>query len=135
MATQFGQDSTCLTDVALIDTQITNPQILIGQRIARRLQTPRGALANIGDDPNFGYDLRQLVNARLSPATRSQFETQIGAECEKDECVQSATVTIADNGSGEISVSISLQSAAGPFSLVVSVDQLTTAAVFNFSPS
>lgn len=128
----FGQDTSCLTDVGLVDTQITDPRILVGQRIARRLQTPHGALANIGDDPDFGWDVHQLINARLSPGTLSQYEQQISAECTKDECVQSATVTITQGAGGSVSISVDMQSSAGPFELVLSVDQLTSSLIFNF---
>jgi hypothetical protein len=131
MATNFGQDSSCVSDVGLFDLQITDPIILVGQRIMRRLTTPRGGLASIGDDPGFGWDVRQLINARLSPSSIATYQQQIAAECMQDETVSTATATIS-NSNGTITVSISLASAVGPFSLTLPVQDLTSAQIFTF---
>lgn len=132
MSTQFGQDTACLTDVGPVDLQVTDPRVLVGQRIARILQTPLGALANVGDDPGLGFDVKQLINAKLSPSFRAQSESRISAQCSRDECVQSASVTITQNSSGAVGISIGLTTAAGPFTLVLNVDQLTVQALFDF---
>ena len=131
MATNFGQDSNCVTDVGLFDLQITDPVTLVAQRIIRRLTTPRGSLASVGDDPNFGWDIRQLINAKLSPSSISQYQALIQGECLKDEQVSAATVTISGTD-GNISVSVSLTSAVGPFSLTLPVQDLTAAQIFTF---
>lgn len=132
MATFYGSDSYCLTDVGLIDLQVTNPVQLIGQRIARRLQTPRGALAAISDDPNFGWDVRQYINAKMGPSDIAIAQAQISGECLKDEQVQSAVVSMTLSG-GSMTLDIKLVSSVGPFTLTLNVDQLTVALVFNFS--
>lgn len=129
MATNYGQDSSCVSDVGLFDLQITDPFILIGQRIIRRLTTPRGGLAAIGDDPGFGWDVRQLINAQLSPSSIVSYQAQIAAECMKDEEINAAAVTISGTG-GNISVSIQLTSSAGPFTLTLPVQNLTAAQIF-----
>lgn len=132
-ATFYGSDTTCLTDVPLIDLQITDPNILIGQRIARLLQTPRGGLGVVGDDPNRGWDLRQYVNAKLPPDFVSQAQQQIVNECLKDEEVASATCLVTQpNGTGSIVVALNLVGAAGPFQLTLNVTSLTVTAVFAF---
>ena len=131
MATNFGQDSSCVNDVGLFDLQITDPVVLVAQRILRRLTTPRGGLAAIGDDPNFGWDVRQLINAQLSPSSISNYQQQISAECMKEECISSAPVTITNSG-GTVSISISLTSALGPFTLTLPVQNLTAAEIFTF---
>ena len=130
MATNFGSDTSCVTDLPRIDLQVTSPQKLIGQRIARRLQTPRGALAAIGDDANFGWDVRQYANGRLGPTTIATAESQIEAECTKDEQVQSASVKITPGTGGALTITVQLVSAAGPFTLTLSVDDLTVGAIF-----
>ena len=129
MATFYGSDSYCLTDVQLIDLQVTDPAQLIGQRIARRLQTPYGALAAIGDDPDFGFDVRQLVNGKIRPADLGQVQALIRAEVLKDEQIESATVNVV-GANGEITISIAAVIAAGPFSLTMNVNALTTDVVF-----
>jgi len=131
MATNYGQDSSCVSDVGLFDLQITDPFILIGQRIIRRLTTPRGGLASIGDDANFGFDLRQLINTQLSPSSITRYQDQINAECMKDEEISNAVATISSSN-GTVTVSISLTSAAGPFSLTLPVQNLTAAQIFSF---
>jgi hypothetical protein len=130
VATNYGSDTTCITDTPLIDLQISDPQQVIGQRVARRLQTPRGGLAAIGDDPNFGLDIRQYTLARMNPAQLSQASSQISAECTKDEEVSAADVTLTFVNGGPMIVTIQLQSAAGPFTLTLSVSALTTTLVF-----
>lgn len=131
MAINFGQDSSCVSDVGLFDLQITDPVTLVAQRIIRRLTTPRGGLAAIGDDPNFGWDIRQLINARLSPSDIQNYQQQIEAECYKEETISAATATIS-NSSGNVTISVSLTSASGPFSLTLPVQNLTAAAIFTF---
>ena len=132
MSIFYGSDSNCLTDVGLFDLQITDPLLLIGQRVARRLTTPRGALATINDDPNFGWDVRQYTLGRLAPSQVSQAQQQIAAEVLKDEQVQSANVVISFVNGGALTIKIDMVASTGPFTLTLNVNQLTTTAVFTF---
>lgn len=129
MAVNYGQDTFCITDVPLIDTQVTNPALLVGQRLARRLQTPRGALAFINGDPNAGYDVRGLILGKLDPGTIAAAQTQIENECLKDECVQTVTCTVASSN-GNVTISIKGTLAVGPFAFVLTVQQLTAQVFF-----
>jgi hypothetical protein len=131
MATVYGSDTTCLTDIPLIDQQVTDPRILVGQRTARRLTTPRGALAAINDDPAFGWDVRQYINAKLTPAQIAGAQAQIESEVLKDEQIQSVNATLTFS-EGSLSISLQLQGSAGPFTLTLNVEQLTTQLIFNF---
>lgn len=133
MATFYGSDTYCLTDVPLIDLQVTNPNILVAQRIARLLQTPRGGLAAVSDDPNRGWDLRQYVNMKLAPNDLAVAQQQVENECLKDEEVQSASVTFSVANGALQSVAINLVGAAGPFTLTANVSELTGALIFGFS--
>lgn len=130
MATFYGSDTTCVSGLPLIDLQITDPAILIGQRLDRRLQTPRGALALIGDDANGGLDLRQYINGKVGPNQLAAMESDIKAECEKDEEVQSVGVSVSF-AAGVLSVFIVGIASSGPFSLTLNVTDLTVDAVFN----
>jgi hypothetical protein len=132
MSTFYGSDTSCLYDIGLTDVQVTDPRVLIGQRLVRRLITPRGALALIGDDPNFGWDTRQLVNAKLGPSAKSNAETQIRAEVLKDEQVASAVVKLGDAQGGAIVISIQIVTSQGPFALTVNIGALTVGALFSF---
>jgi hypothetical protein len=130
VSTFFGSDTVCISDLSLIDTQTSDPIQVIGQRIARRLQTTRGALALIGDDPDFGFDVRQFVNGKFNPRDRNSIESLIAAEILKDEQVASATVSFSVVA-GVATVSAQIGSSAGPFELTLNVGDLTTDLVFS----
>lgn len=127
--TFYGSDIYDITDLQLIDTLVINPEQLIGQRIARRLTTPRGALAILSDTADFGFDVRQFVNAKLSPGEIAAAQSSIQSEILKDEQVQTADVQMTLSG-GSVSINITVTTSTGPFSLTLNVDQLTTALVF-----
>jgi hypothetical protein len=127
----YGYDVSCVSDTGLVDQIVTSPYLVIGQRLARRLQTPRGGLAAVGDDPNFGWDVRQYTNGRLSAGELAKAQQQISAECTKDEEVSAADVAITFVNGGALTITIRLTSAVGPFSLTLNVSQLTVAAVFS----
>lgn len=127
MSVFYGSDTSCVSDIPLIDLQVTKPSILVGQRIARRLTTPRGALASINDDPDFGWDCRQYVNAKLAPSDIITAKAQISAEVLKDEQVESCTVEfVGPNSAGALTITVNGTLSNGPFSLTLNVGQLTT---------
>lgn len=95
---------------------------VVGEAIARRLISPRGS--NVGD-PTYGFDLTQYLNSDLSPTDVTLIQEGISAECVKDERVLDATVTVVLTG-GVLIVTIFLQTAVGPFTLVLSVSSVTT---------
>lgn len=132
MATFYGSDSYCLTDLQWVSTQVTEPRVLIGQRIARRLQTPRGALALINGDPDFGFDVRTLVLGKLTTTLRVQAQSAIKSECLKDEEVLSASVSVEPTSGGSgLRITILLQASDGPFTLVLNVSDLTVDAILS----
>ncbi len=134
MTTSYGYDTGCITDVPLISITVTNPNLVIGQRIARCWQTPRGALAAIGDDPNWGEDITQYINGKLSPAVVAAAESKLLAAAMRDEEVESGEVNMTFDDAGNLTVNGSFISAAGPFSLVANVTALTAEIVFTFNP-
>ena len=132
MAIFYGSDVQCIEDFGPVDIIVTNPRQLIGERIARLLQTPRGALGLIGDDPSVGWDVRQYVNGKTGPLDLSFAQTQIRNECLKDEQVLEASVAITASGNS-MTISIEIASSEGPFTLTLDVQDLTVKAVFNFT--
>lgn len=133
MATNYGYDTACVSDVGLVDVVVTSPQRVIGERVARILQTPRGGLSSV--DPssaaaNLGLDVRKFLLARMSASAIAQASGQISAECTKDEEVAAADVTLTFTASGAMTVTIQLTSAAGPFTLTLNVTALTVETVF-----
>jgi hypothetical protein len=91
----------------------------------RRLNADQGSLASIGDDPTYGRNVAALLNKSFDrPSDMAAEGSQIAAELRKDERVQSATARVA-TGQGSLIVVVQGQSAAGPFSLVAGVGDMT----------
>jgi hypothetical protein len=133
MTVFYGSDSYCVSDIGLTDIQVTDPALLIGQRIARLLQTPRGGLAAIGDDPDRGWDCRQYINMKLTPAAVSLGQQQVLAECRADEQVQDGAVEFVIDSTGALQqIAINLLTSAGPFTLTGNVNTITGALIFAF---
>lgn len=128
----YGSDTYCLTDLQYVDVQITDSRVLIGQRLVRRLTTPRGALGLINDDPDGGLDVRQYVNAKLSPSAITTAQADIANECQKDEEVASAIVSMSLS-LGTLTITIAVDGSTGPFVLVLNVGDVTTDVIFSFN--
>jgi hypothetical protein len=120
----YGQDTYDLTDLPLVDTQVISFQN-IGLRIARRLTTPYGALAAINDDPDFGYDIFQLLNGTFSPNDITGIKADIENECLKDETIQDVDVTITLSSGNIAEITVDLTTSIGPFSLVLDISDVT----------
>jgi phage baseplate assembly protein W len=97
---------------------------LLVEALFRRLITPRGRL--IGD-PDYGFDVRDLVNEGLSEITGiASIKAQIEMECMKDQQVESVDVTPTwIPSTGELLLEIVGESGLGPFSLVLSVTTIS----------
>ena len=122
MATDFGTGIAGISGWPLRFVFISGFQLL-GQDLCHRLQCIRGSLAW---DPNAGWDLRQLLRGTFSASAAKAAESAIASECEKDERVLSATAVLSFIAAARtLLVSISVVTNAGPFLLVLSVDQLT----------
>lgn len=98
-----------------------NEQQAIAQVCARRLETPRGTLRT---DPNFGFDCRTYVLGKVDQTVRMQLRTEIAAELVKDERVKSARVTV-EHTAGTLTIKVELTTSVGPFTLLLSVSQLS----------
>lgn len=133
MSVFYGSDTACVTDVGLIDLQVTSPGRLIGERLARLLQTPRGSLALINEPngANLGWDIRQYVLGQLTPSTRQVGQQQIQNECLKDEQVASCVATFGVVSNGILPIQVSFVASSGPFTFTLNVSALTVTAVFS----
>jgi len=131
MSTNYGSDTFWVNDAPLISVPVTDPFLLVGQRITRLLMTPRGGLSVIGGDANRGLDVRRYVLARVSPAKLAQAQDQVRLEVLKDEAVQSAVVKFTYAG-GALTIQVDCVLAVGPLQLVLNVTALTVTAVYNY---
>jgi len=116
------------TDIALTDDLapvmgIASGRLAVAQAVYRRLTTPRGGLFY---DPDYGYDVRELVNSEISPSIRAAHKSEIAHECRKEETVESARVVFDfDAQTRTLDVIVELDTATGPFDLVIRVTQVT----------
>lgn len=129
-----GAYNVTTVDMYKVDQLVTGNQ-LVGQRIARMMFTPRGALASIDPDPsagNWGWDCRQYINATLSVAQRTQAVSQIENAVLQDEEVQDCNVQfILNNNNGNLAININIVTSNGPFLLVIDPQNVSAELVFN----
>jgi hypothetical protein len=90
MADIYGADVSTFPDLDVRGIQINGPRA-VAECLLRRLMTKN---ASIGYDTDAGYDLRDLLNEDLSDRELRRHALRASAECEKDERILSATVTL-----------------------------------------
>lgn len=120
----FGVDVDCLLDFAPNPTLASGTRNL-GNALGRRLITRSGSLAYA---PDYGFDVRGLLNASFDASMRAWAESTIAAECEKDQRVLhcDATLALLEPYTLRITLVITPNSDGGPFTFVMSVNNLTT---------
>lgn len=117
----LGTTLSCIFDCTA-EYAVVSGRTCLAQALARRLITPRGGLI---DDPNYGFDLTQFLNADMSPTDIAQCESGTEGECVKDERVLSADASVSVTPTGSLIVTITVTDADGPFSLVLAVSDVT----------
>lgn len=90
----------------------------VAEAVLRRWNTSRGQLI---DDPNYGFNVMDLVSDDLGPREIAYAQQQLAQEAQKDERVRSASVVVALTVAGLLSITATIVTAAGPFKLVVAV--------------
>lgn len=123
MATDYGTDISDFPDLEPMMPEYSGRVILL-EGLYRRFITARGSLFY---DANFGYRVQDLVGDSFGPGDLALIQTEIARECLKDERVEGAQARCRfDARTGQLIVAVTLQDAQGPFSLVLSVDKVTT---------
>lgn len=112
----------CITDLSMPSYMASGNQC-VGEAVARRWGTSPGQLV---DDPNYGYNLTDLVGADLGPSDLAYAQQQAAAEAQKDERVLACSVTITLTVAGLLTVVALITTASGPFQLVVAVSATST---------
>ena len=96
---------------------------VIAEAIVRRWTTPEGGLFY---DPSFGRDVRALIGQACTAQSLFALRAQLAAQAEEDERVLEATIDVAlDIATRTLRIRGEIRTALGPFSLVVSIDQLS----------
>jgi hypothetical protein len=122
--TNFGTCWSCVSDLSSPAVMVSGNQV-VAEAILRRWGTSPGELI---DDPDYGFNLSDLISDDLGPADIALAQQQAGAEAEKDERVLSATVTLTlNNATGVLTVNALVVTSLGPFTLVASVSAIGTA--------
>lgn len=123
----FGTDISTFPALDSTFTVQTNWKTVVGQRIARMLMTPRGALAYA---PNRGTDVRGRLNATISASEVASIRREIEAECLKDEAISSAGADVTYVQAARsltITLALTVKDQDEPLSLVLAISAVTTA--------
>lgn len=94
---------------------------VVAEALARRLLTRRGKL--IGS-PNYGIDVRDLLNSAVDTRQISAIQGIIQTEVEKEERVESAVVVVSF-ASSKLTIDVRGATAEGPFEFVLLVSEVT----------
>lgn len=119
----FGVDVSTFPDLDRRLGMIVGPRV-VAEAVARRWLTPRGTLAYA---PTYGEDVRAYLSARVDAGRLAALVASLQSQALEDERVTSARVTVTYAGSGpglQLQIRGELATAAGPFALTLSVDQL-----------
>jgi hypothetical protein len=121
--TDFGRDVMC-SDVLRTGRYATGLP-LVAQNAYHRLSTARGTLRGGDEEADYGIDLVDLLGSNV---TKEAIAGMVSAELRKDERILAATATITEmiaNTRKSWIVDIDITTGAGPFSLRLSVDEVT----------
>lgn len=120
MSVDFGTDIDCVTSIGP-RFKLTSGFLNLAKALARRLITPRGTLDYA---PDYGYDVRDWLNHDTGQASKFTLQAAIDAECQKDERVRSASSTVDTSVRDQLTITVAVDTAAGPFKFVTTVDKL-----------
>lgn len=128
MSTLGTDISTPVSDEGLLDLDpafgLASERVSLAQAIGRRITTRRGTLAWIGDDPDYGLDVRDYLGSDVDGAVAFRVGAMVQSEVMRDErvlaCTASASIT-----DGTLTLSLRLADAAGPFRLVLAISAVT----------
>lgn len=121
----FGLGWSATTDLTMPAIMVTGFRI-VAEAIIRRWLTPRGGLL---EDPSYGYDLTDAIGEDIDPSDLARMSQAAAEEAQKDQRVRACYVTMGliNTGGTEptLSVQARVETAAGPFTLVASVSNVT----------
>lgn len=103
--------------------RLVTGRALLSQNIVCRLSTPRGSVI---DCPNDCFDLRAELSDGMTQSQINALFGQVQQEIEKDQRVQSASVTGSYSAqTSTLTLSIAIQSLYGPFPLTLGITSVS----------
>jgi hypothetical protein len=127
--TTLGVDFSCVDDIDPNLTLVSGARC-VGEAVARRIGTPRGQLFY---DPDYGYDMRGQLHRVPSPRNAAVMGE---SEAMKDERVLDCRMGVewvpygtarTDQTAESLSLTVNIQTAAGPFEYTLDIGDLTGA--------
>ena len=113
-------------DISPMLAYATGIQVLIQSLIARQSCVS----GSIIDSPNEGIDLRTYIKSGLTQADLANIPSLVQKQIARDQRVQSVTVTGQyDTDTNIMTLTETIMTALGPFTLTVSVSALTVTAI------
>lgn len=95
----YGSETICTTALdPLVRTLPGTDARLLSYALVRRLDTPRGSLA---DDPEYGISLREMLHGGTTDLDLRNMEGRIYNELTKDDRVESLSVRVASSPAGD----------------------------------
>lgn len=129
MATDYGTDILALEDLSDPE-QLVSGDAAVAQALAHRLMTAPGAYNDDTGDPEAydSIDLGAYLAADLDASALRDLEAQAVQVLSQDPRVSTVAVTASFNA-GVLSVSVVGEGADGPFSFVLTIDQVSGASL------
>lgn len=115
--TPIGADGVIDLDPAF---GLVSERLALVQALARRVTTERGTLAWIGDDPEYGDDVRAFLGDDVEARQSFVVASRVERELLRDERVRGARVA-ASIASGRLTISAQVSDASGPFRFTLAV--------------
>jgi hypothetical protein len=125
-------------DIAAVDSYPDPESLASGEQnvanaLARRWLTSEGALEEAGEtEPYASINLRDYLGARLSTSELRNLNSRAGQVLEDDPRVATATASIVFAGGTLIGTAV-CTGTNGPFTLVVTIDKVSTTALIQGS--
>ncbi len=122
MASALGDDDLHCIDDLMADFRTVSGRTALAHALYRRWTSDRGSLL---DDPNYGTNLTDWINEDVGTGTIPAIIAAACAEARKDQRV----VDISGEGelldSGVLMLKFEVEDGEGPFTLTISVDDVT----------
>jgi hypothetical protein len=134
-ADDYGRDTLCID--CLRTGRYVEGFRLIGQRLYHRIETPPGTLRGSPTLRIFGLGIQRELGG-LTSLSQGRTAQRVRTELESDRQVTSAAVNVVEQVGADKRVTwgipCEVQSAAGPFELVIGVDEGLTVELLRLQP-